>query len=60
MVDNRTAILTGVKGAHELHRDLGMREQIERSEEWRIDVFSVISRLGVRIPVIVIGHSGRR
>jgi Zn-dependent peptidase ImmA (M78 family) len=49
MVDNRTAILTGVKGAHELHRDLGMREQIERSEEWRIDVFSVISRLGATL-----------
>jgi len=49
MVDNRTAILTGVKGAHELHRDLGVREQIERSEEWRIDVFSVISRLGATL-----------
>jgi Zn-dependent peptidase ImmA (M78 family) len=49
MVDNRTAILTGVKGAHELHRDLGIREQIERSEEWRIDVFRVISRLGATL-----------
>jgi Zn-dependent peptidase ImmA (M78 family) len=49
MVDNRTAILTGVKGAHELHRDLGVREQIERSEGWRIDVFNVISRLGATL-----------
>src|ERR1700730_6887140 len=49
MVDNRTAILTGVKGAHELHRDLNIREQIERSEGWRIDVFSVISRLGATL-----------
>jgi Zn-dependent peptidase ImmA (M78 family) len=49
MADNRTAILTGVKGAHELHRDLGIREQIERSEGWRVDVFSVISRLGATL-----------
>ena len=43
MIDNRAAILNGVKGAHELHRDLGIREQVERSEGWRIDVFNVIS-----------------
>jgi Zn-dependent peptidase ImmA (M78 family)/predicted secreted protein len=49
MIDNRTAILIGVKGAHELHRDLGIREQTERSEEWKIDVFSVISRLGATL-----------
>ena len=49
MIDNRAAILNGVKGAHELHRDLGIREQIERSEGWRIDVFSVISRLGATL-----------
>jgi Zn-dependent peptidase ImmA (M78 family) len=49
MMDSRTAILNGVKGAHELHRDLGIRDQIERSEEWRIDVFSVISKLGATL-----------
>jgi Zn-dependent peptidase ImmA (M78 family) len=49
MIDNRAAILNGVKGAHELHRDLGVREQIERSEGCRIDVFSVISRLGATL-----------
>jgi Zn-dependent peptidase ImmA (M78 family) len=49
MIDNRVAILNGVKGAHELHRDLGIREQVERSEGWRIDVFSVISRLGATL-----------
>ena len=49
MIDNRAAILNGVKGAHELHRDLGIREQIERSEEWRIDVFGVISKLGATL-----------
>ncbi len=49
MVDNRAAILNGVKGAHELHRDLGTREQIERSEGWRVDVFNVISRLGATL-----------
>jgi Zn-dependent peptidase ImmA (M78 family) len=49
MIDSRAAILNGVKGAHELHRDLGIREQIERSEGWRIDVFSVISRLGATL-----------
>jgi hypothetical protein len=49
MMDSRTAILNGVKGAHELHRDLGIRDQIERSEERRIDVFSVISKLGATL-----------
>lgn len=49
MIDNRTAILNGVKAAHELHRDLGIREQVERSEGWRIDVFNVISRLGATL-----------
>lgn len=49
MADNRTAILTGVKGANELHRDLNIREHIERSEGWRVDVFGVISRLGATL-----------
>ena len=49
MIDNRAAILNGVKAAHELHRDLGIREQVERSEGWRIDVFNVISRLGATL-----------
>jgi Zn-dependent peptidase ImmA (M78 family) len=49
MVDNRTAILNGVKGANQLHRDLGIREQIERSGGWRVDVFGIISKLGATL-----------
>ena len=39
MADGRAAILTGAKAAHALHRDLGVRDQIERSGNSRIDVF---------------------
>ncbi|HMA73106.1 MAG TPA: protease inhibitor I42 family protein [Xanthobacteraceae bacterium] len=46
MVDNREAILRGAKAAHTLHRDLGIRELLERSGGGRIDVFGAIGRLG--------------
>jgi len=49
MVDNRAAILTGAKAAHTLHRDLGIREQIERGTTSRIDVFSAIAKLGATL-----------
>jgi Zn-dependent peptidase ImmA (M78 family) len=49
MVDNRAAILTGAKAAHTLHRDLGIREQIERSSTSRIDVFAAIAKLGATL-----------
>ncbi|WOH63694.1 ImmA/IrrE family metallo-endopeptidase [Bradyrhizobium sp. BWA-3-5] len=49
MVDNRAAILTGAKAAHTLHRDLGIREQIERGTTSRIDVFSTIAKLGATL-----------
>lgn len=46
MADNREAILRGAKAAHTLHRDLGVREPLERSGGGRIDVFGAIGRLG--------------
>jgi Zn-dependent peptidase ImmA (M78 family) len=46
MVDNREAILTGVKAAHSLHRDLNVREQLERTGGGRIDVFGAVGKLG--------------
>jgi Zn-dependent peptidase ImmA (M78 family) len=49
MVDNRAAILTGAKAAHNLHRDLGIRELIERGSTSRIDVFSAIAKLGATL-----------
>jgi transposase, IS5 family len=49
MVDSRAAILTGAKAAHTLHRDLGTREQVERSGGGRIDVFGVIAKLGATL-----------
>jgi Zn-dependent peptidase ImmA (M78 family) len=48
MVDNRAAILTGVKAAHTLHRDLGIREQLVRSGG-RVDVFGAITKLGATL-----------
>lgn len=45
VVDSRAAILTGAKAAHKLHRDLGIREQVERSIGGRIDVFGTIAKL---------------
>ncbi len=49
MVSNRDAILEGVKAAHTLHRDLGVRETIERSPGGRIDVFGAIAKLGATL-----------
>ena len=49
MVDSRTAILTGAKAAHTLHRDLGINEQIERSGGGRVDVFGAIAKLGATL-----------
>jgi Zn-dependent peptidase ImmA (M78 family) len=49
MVDSRAAILTGAKAAHTLHRDLSVREQIERSGGGRIDVFGAIAKLGATL-----------
>ena len=49
MADARGAILTGVKAAHTLHRDLGARETLERNAGGRIDVFGTISKLGATL-----------
>jgi Zn-dependent peptidase ImmA (M78 family) len=49
MADSRAAILTGAKAAHTLHRDLGIREQVERSAGGRVDVFGAIAKLGATL-----------
>lgn len=49
MADDRDAILKGVKAAHTLHRDLGVREVLERSNGGRVDVFSAIDKLGATL-----------
>lgn len=49
MADNRAAILSGAKAAHTLHRDLGIREQIERGGGGRVDVFGAIAKLGATL-----------
>jgi Zn-dependent peptidase ImmA (M78 family) len=49
MVDNREAILNGTKAAHTLHRDLGIREPLERSGGGRVDVFGAIAKLGATL-----------
>src|SRR5262249_44157112 len=49
MVDSRAAILAGAKAAHTLHRDLGIREQVERSGCGRVDVFGAIAKLGATL-----------
>jgi Zn-dependent peptidase ImmA (M78 family)/predicted secreted protein len=49
MVDSRAAILNGSKAAHTLHRDLGIREPLERSGGGRIDVFGAIGKLGATL-----------
>lgn len=49
MAENRDAILTGVKAAHMLHRDLGMRDKLERSGGGRVDVFAAIAKLGATL-----------
>ena len=46
MADKREAILKGAKAAHTLHRDLGVREPLERVGGGRIDVFGAIAKLG--------------
>lgn len=49
MANTRAAILAGSKAAHELHRDLHIREQVERRGDTRIDVFGAISKLGAAL-----------
>lgn len=49
MADNRAAILAGAHAAHKLHRDLGVREQLERAGGGRIDVFGAIAKLGATL-----------
>ena len=49
MASARDAILTGVKAAHTLHRDLGLRTTLERQIGGRIDVFSAIAKLGATL-----------
>ena len=49
MPDTRDAILNGVRAAHSLHRDLGVKELLERSRGGRIDVFGAISKLGATL-----------
>lgn len=49
MADNREAILVGAKAAHALHRDLGIRDHLERSRGSRVDVFGAIGRLGATL-----------
>ncbi len=48
MADGRDAILTGVKAAHTLHRDLGVRETLERSGG-PVNVFAAITKLGATL-----------
>ena len=49
MANARDAILTGVKAAHALHRDLGVRSTLERHDGGRIDVFGAIAKLGATL-----------
>jgi Zn-dependent peptidase ImmA (M78 family) len=49
VTDSRGAILAGTKAAHTLHRDLGVREHLERAGGGRIDVFGAISKLGATL-----------
>ena len=49
MARAREAILTGVKAAHTLHRDLGVRATLERQMGGRIDVFGAITKLGATL-----------
>jgi Zn-dependent peptidase ImmA (M78 family) len=49
MPDARAAILAGAHAAHTLHRDLGVRTQLERSGGGRIDVFNAITKLGATL-----------
>jgi Zn-dependent peptidase ImmA (M78 family) len=49
VADSRDAILAGAKAAHTLHRDLGVREPLERSGGGRVDVFGAIGKLGATL-----------
>ena len=49
MADNRAAILAGAKAAHALHRDLGVRDLLERTTGGRVDVFGAIDKLGATL-----------
>jgi Zn-dependent peptidase ImmA (M78 family) len=49
VVRPRDAILTGAKAAHTLHRDLGIRETLERAGGGRVDVFGAIAKLGATL-----------
>ena len=49
MADGRAAILAGVQAAHRLHRDLGLKENLERSGGGRMDVFGTIAKLGATL-----------
>jgi len=49
MVDQRAAILVGTKAAHTLHRDLGIRDTVERQGGARVDVFAAIGKLGATL-----------
>lgn len=49
MTDARGAILSGAKAAHTLHRDLGVREHLERVGGGRVDVFGAIGKLGATL-----------
>ncbi|MEJ8630185.1 ImmA/IrrE family metallo-endopeptidase [Sphingomonas sp. I4] len=49
MANRRDAILAGTKAAHSLHRDLGIRDLIERQNGARVDVFGAIGKLGATL-----------
>ncbi len=49
MANARDAILAGSKAAHDLLRDLHFREQIERRQDTRVDVFGAITKLGAAL-----------
>ncbi len=49
MVDSRDAILSGTKAAYKLHRDLDIRDLMERSGGSRVDVFGAIARLNATL-----------
>src|SRR5262245_41165225 len=49
MISSRDAILKGAKAAHTLHRDLGVREALEREGGGRLDVFGAIAKLGATL-----------
>ncbi len=48
MANERSAILAGIKAALRLHRDLGVREQVEGAGG-RVDVFGNVARLGATL-----------